>query len=99
MLWSSKGILPVLWEVFKDRPEAEFLLEAYFEGDEPAGFRAGAVRKPLHGREGANVTIFIDGDPVEQGPAGYSGDGGADGRFILQRYHGLLQFPSAGEQA
>jgi glutathionylspermidine synthase len=60
MLWSSKRILPILWEVFSGRPEAEFLLEAYFEGEEPEGFRASAVRKPLHGREGSNVTILTD---------------------------------------
>ena len=100
MLWSSKGILPVLWEVFKDRPaEAELLLEAYFEGEEPDGFRAGAVRKPLHGREGSNVTILIDGEPVEHGPKGYSGDSGEDGQFILQRYCPLPEFPSQREGA
>ena len=31
MLWSNKGILPVLWRLFPDHPN---LLPAYFEGEE-----------------------------------------------------------------
>ncbi|MCL2584539.1 MAG: glutathionylspermidine synthase family protein [Streptosporangiales bacterium] len=94
LLWSNKGILPVLWDLFKDRPEAEFLLEAYFEGEEPEGFR-GAVRKPLHGREGANVTILVNNEPLEQGPTkSNAGDDDQDGEFILQRYCPLPEFSS-----
>ena len=31
MMWSNKGILPVLWRLFPDHPN---LLPAYFEGEE-----------------------------------------------------------------
>lgn len=99
LLWSNKGILPVLWDLFKDRPEAEFLLEAYFEGEEPEGFRGSAVRKPLHGREGANVTILVNNEPLEQGPAkSYAGDDGLDGEYVLQRYCPLPEFTSDSER-
>ena len=49
MLWSNKGILPVLWRLYPDHPT---LLPAYFE-DEEHGL-ASYVKKPLLAREGAN---------------------------------------------
>jgi glutathionylspermidine synthase len=56
MLLSNKGILPVLWELYPNHP---LLLEAHFvtssSGWEPA---PGWVRKPLHSREGANITLI-----------------------------------------
>jgi glutathionylspermidine synthase len=51
MLLSNKGILPILWELYPGHP---YLLEAYF--DEPKDMNE-YVRKPLQGREGANVTV------------------------------------------
>jgi len=61
MLLSNKGILPVLWELYPNHP---FLLAASFE--RPS---AGAdwVRKPLFGREGANVTLHQAGREIETG--------------------------------
>jgi glutathionylspermidine synthase len=59
MLLSTKGILPILWELYPGHPN---LLEA---SREPL---AGAwVRKPIHGREGNNVTIAAPGVSVETG--------------------------------
>jgi glutathionylspermidine synthase len=77
MLLSSKGILPVLWELFPDHPN---LLPAFFERGKLA---AGVVQKPLHGREGANVRIEAPGISVAtDGPYGAEG-------FVYQAYSDL----------
>jgi glutathionylspermidine synthase len=68
MLWSNKGILPVLWELFPGHPN---LLECYF--DEPRGMRAYA-RKPLLSREGANVQLVTAEGAWETG-GDYGGEG------------------------
>jgi glutathionylspermidine synthase len=54
MLLSNKGILPVLWELYPGHPN---LLEAHF--DTPGAMKSW-VRKPLLGREGANITMHRD---------------------------------------
>ena len=55
MLLSNKAILPVLWKKYPDHPN---LLPAYFENDKPAaGFRHMFVKKPILGREGANIQL------------------------------------------
>jgi glutathionylspermidine synthase len=76
MLLSNKGILPILWELY---PGHENLLAAYFDsgGSAPPGMRD-YVRKPLHSREGANVTI------VRNGAAIATTDGQYDGARIVQ---------------
>jgi glutathionylspermidine synthase len=55
LLLSNKGILPILWELY---PNHELLLESRFvtsaSGWQPA---PGWVRKPMHSREGANITL------------------------------------------
>ena len=53
MLLANKGLLPVLWELFPGHPN---LLPAYFDRGRIAG---DFVAKPLLGREGANVTLFL----------------------------------------
>src|SRR6516162_6405966 len=67
---SSKGILPLLWEMFEGHPN---LLPAYF-ADDPRRATLGDsyVMKPLHSREGANVKIVIGGNVIEadDGPYG-----------------------------
>jgi glutathionylspermidine synthase len=69
MILSSKAILPILWEMY---PGHRNLLPAYFT-PEPLG--DSYVRKPLRGREGANVTLRMNGKEVETdgeyGGAGY----------------------------
>jgi glutathionylspermidine synthase len=73
MLLSNKGILPVLWELYPRHP---YLLEASFDGP---GLMMSWVKKPLLGREGANITMHRAGEPdVETG-----GDYGEEG-FVWQ---------------
>lgn len=78
-LLSSKGLLPVLWELFPGHPN---LLPAY-ESPGPfvdaAGVRASYVKKPRLSREGANVTLVESGRTVEEN----GGDYGAEG-FVYQ---------------
>ncbi len=63
MILSCKAILPLLWEMFPDSP---YLLPASFD---PMG--GACVRKPLHSREGANITRMVDGREVERTPGPY----------------------------
>jgi glutathionylspermidine synthase len=72
MLLSNKGILPILWELYPQHPN---LLEARFES---AGEMTAWVRKPLLGREGANITLHQTGIDMET-----DGSYGAEG-FIFQ---------------
>jgi glutathionylspermidine synthase len=80
MLWSNKGILPVLWRLYPDHPN---LLPAYFEGEEHS--LTSYVRKPLLAREGANSLIVIDGREADRGPdQGYGEEG-----FVIQQFADL----------
>jgi glutathionylspermidine synthase len=55
MLLSNKAILPVLWRRYPEHPN---LLPAFFENEKPAaGFQHMFVKKPILGREGANVQL------------------------------------------
>ena len=88
MLWSNKGLLPVLWRLFGDDPaRRDLLLPAYFEAERPAWLTS-YVRKPLLGREGANVTIVVDGAVVVSTPGPYGA-----GPFVCQAYSPLPGFP------
>jgi glutathionylspermidine synthase len=89
MLWSNKGLLAVLWKMFKDQPEkAQYLIPAWFEGEEPKRVRAqGYVRKPLLGREGANVTIYRDGEAIQEVPGEYGEEG-----WVVQAFAPLPDF-------
>jgi len=82
---SSKGILPLLWEMAPGHPN---LLPAYFESD-PRKAELGTrfVRKPLYSREGANVMI-VEGDKVV---AREGGSYGAEG-YIRQAVASLPDF-------
>jgi len=87
MLWSNKGLLPVLWQLFGDDPaRQDLLLPAYFEAERPAWLTS-YVRKPLLGREGANTTIVVDGTAVVSTPGPYG-----DGPFVCQAYSPLPGF-------
>jgi glutathionylspermidine synthase/effector-binding domain-containing protein len=80
MVLSNKAILAVLWEMFPNHPN---LLPAYLDG--PRGMSA-YVRKPIFGREGANVSIFGAADPVKNpGPYG-------QGPYVYQAYAPLPVF-------
>jgi glutathionylspermidine synthase len=72
MLLSNKGVLPVLWQLYPRHP---YLLEASFDGP---GLLMSWVKKPLLGREGANITWHQPGQDIET-----DGAYGAEG-FIYQ---------------
>jgi glutathionylspermidine synthase len=74
MLLSNKGILPVLWQLYPRHP---YLLEASFDGP---GLMMSWVKKPLLGREGANITLHQPGRDLETG-----GDYGEEG-FVWQEF-------------
>jgi glutathionylspermidine synthase len=80
MLLSNKGILPLLWELFPHHPN---LLPASFDGP---GAMASWVRKPLLGREGANITLHHADKEMAT-----DGDYGAD-RYIYQEATALGVF-------
>ena len=80
MLLSNKGLLPVLWGLYPDHPN---LLEASLS--QPNNGTAW-VRKPLLGREGANVTLHRpDGDLETPGEYGEEG-------FVYQQLAPLKSF-------
>jgi glutathionylspermidine synthase len=78
MLWSNKALLAILWEMY---PGHELLLPAYLDGPRDMD---SWVRKPLLGREGANVTVKLSGITAED-TSGRYGDGG----FVYQQYMDL----------
>lgn len=83
MLWSNKGILPILWELYPNHPN---LLPAYFDAT-PDKFNGMYVRKPRLSREGANIEIY-DGNTLVEGTAGEYGEEG----FIYQAYQPIKPF-------
>jgi glutathionylspermidine synthase len=83
ILLSTKGLLPILWELNPNHPN---LLPAAFERFRISG---NYVQKPLYSREGANVTIYRDADVLREG--GSYGDEG----WIYQAYTPLPRFGDA----
>lgn len=80
MLLSNKALLPVLWKLYPHHPN---LLEA--SRVQPEAGRAW-VRKPLLGREGANVTLHEPGREFET-----TGEYGEEG-FVYQALAPLKSF-------
>lgn len=83
-LLSNKALLPMLWKMFPDHPN---LLPSYFEDELGSSGLTRFVKKPIFAREGANVSIHIDGEEVlaSEGPYGEEG-------FIHQAYCPLPKF-------
>jgi glutathionylspermidine synthase len=77
MLLSNKGILPILWELYPNHPN---LLAAYFDKNDGSSLHGmrNYVRKPLHSREGANITLVRKDSTVA------TTDGPYDGARIVQ---------------
>ncbi|KAK7951556.1 glutathionylspermidine synthase [Apiospora aurea] len=75
MLWSNKGLFAVLWQLFKDDPRSRWLLPTYFEAEAPASLTRYA-RKPLLAREGADVTLHLDGQVLDDTQTGQYGKEG-----------------------
>jgi len=67
VLLSSKAILPILWELFPDHPN---LLPAYFDAEK---FGSSYVKKPVFGREGANISIVQGGEIASAVDGPYGG--------------------------
>jgi glutathionylspermidine synthase len=84
MILSNKAVLPILWELFPNHPN---LLPAYFTEEEAKMNLSehGYVKKPIFGREGANVTIVTDGKEEYTSEGEYGEEG-----FI---YQGFVQVP------
>lgn len=85
---SSKGILPILWEM---QPDCPWLLESYFE-DAPLAAelkKKPHVRKPLFGREGGSISIIYPDEPAKSfvNPGVYGKEG-----FVVQALHPLPKF-------
>jgi glutathionylspermidine synthase len=80
MLLSTKGLLPILWELNPGHPN---LLPAAFERESIAG---DYVQKPLYSREGANVTVYRGGEVLREG-----GSYGQEG-WVYQAYVEIPRF-------
>ena len=78
MILSNKAILPILWELFPDSP---YLLPAAFA---PVG--SSFVKKPTLSREGANITLVLNGQTQLETPGDYGGP------FVYQALHPLPEF-------
>ncbi len=70
-LLSSKAILPLLWEMEPNHPN---LLAARFSND-PNGpdLNGSFIRKRLRSREGSNITLFEQGQVIEETSGSYVG--------------------------
>ena len=80
ILLSTKGLLPILWELNPNHPN---LLPAAFERFRISG---DYVQKPLYSREGANVTVYRGAEVLREG-----GTYGAEG-WVYQAYTPLPRF-------
>jgi glutathionylspermidine synthase len=80
LLLSTKGLLPILWELNPNHPN---LLPAAFERFRISG---DYVQKPLYSREGANVTVYRGAEVLREG-----GAYGAEG-WVYQAYTPLPRF-------
>lgn len=84
MVLSNKAVLPLLWGMFEGHPN---LLPAAFEPEHVDG---PIVRKPIFGREGANVSVFAErrgSAPTVETDGAYGAEG-----FVFQAYAPLPVF-------
>ncbi|MCH5336649.1 MAG: glutathionylspermidine synthase family protein [Campylobacter sp.] len=87
LLFQSKGILKILWELYPNHP---LLLETK---DEPLETKA-YVKKPVFGREGANVSVVKDGKVLHENVGPYGNN-----NFIYQEYTELNSYENEYYQA
>ena len=87
-LLGSKACLALLWQMYPNHP---LLLETYFEDDRAALqlTQRPYVRKPISGREGANIEIVF---PQASSQNEKSDGEFSDDAFILQAYQPMPQF-------
>ncbi len=69
MVLSNKAALALLWEMAPGHPN---LLPAALE---PGAVEGAVVRKPIYGREGANVQVMEDGRVTAETPGDYGAEG------------------------
>ena len=81
MILSNKGILPVLWELYRGN---KYLLKSYF--DAPKDLTSYA-KKPLLSREGANISLVSKGSSLASSAGPYGEEG-----FIYQELFELPEF-------
>jgi glutathionylspermidine synthase len=87
-LLSNKAILAVLWELY---PESPYLLETSLEPLAGGDY----VKKPILGREGANIQIFEHGKLFLETPGPYDGPAVYQALWPLPRFDGKY-FPVVG---
>ncbi len=87
LLFQSKGILKILWELYPNHP---LLLEAKDKPLEGKDY----VKKPMFGREGANVSVVKDGKILQENTGAY-----ANNKFIYQEFTELNSHESSFYQA
>lgn len=90
LLLSNKGILPVLWQLYPNHP---LLLPAYFENHGDRGNLTAYARKPMHSREGANISLVRPGLPAIETDGPYGA-----GPFIRQALAPEATFTNAAGQ-
>ncbi|HYF22185.1 MAG TPA: glutathionylspermidine synthase family protein [Caulobacteraceae bacterium] len=71
MVASNKRLLVTLKEMF---PASDLLLDATVFRDEAQGWTGGYVKKPVHGREGANASIVEQGVEIASRGGAYDDD-------------------------
>jgi glutathionylspermidine synthase len=81
MVLSNKAALSLLWEMEPNHPN---LLPAALD---PAGIKGAVVRKPIFGREGANVQVIEAGRVVAETGGHYGAEG-----FVYQAHAPLPAF-------
>jgi glutathionylspermidine synthase len=86
---SNKGILPLLWQRHQGHPN---LLAAHF--DDGGTLPAGWVRKPLHSREGANITLHLPDGRLQQSDGPYAGPNIRQAMHLLPEFGG--RYPLIG---
>lgn len=80
MILSNKAILPVLWKLYPGHP---YLLPAYFEPQKLTGY----VKKPILGREGANIDLVRNNTLQQHTEGAYGREG-----YIFQELFELPDF-------
>ena len=78
MILSNKAILVILWELFPNHPNLLASSLAPIQGP--------SVRKPIHGREGANILLQTQDSTVVETGGKYAGP------FVYQAYQKLPTF-------
>lgn len=87
LLFQSKGILKILWELYPNHP---LLLETK---DKPLEGKS-YVKKPVFGREGANISVVKEGKILHENIGPY-----ANNAFIYQEYTELNSYENEYYQA